>query len=110
MKKLYQIKVRSEIQVPIGLSKDEFLKLLGSEGLTTESVVIKAASNEDDAILEALEKYIETTTSGINDYSGVIQRGEIRNKYYLGVSLSRDGLDPIQTRISIDLFPKDLGI
>lgn len=112
MKKLYQIKVRAELQVPAGLEKNEFLKLLGSDekGLVTESLVVKAADNEEDAILEALEKYIEATTSGIDDYSGVIQRGEVRNKYYLGVSLSKDGSEPIQTKISIDLFPKDLGI
>lgn len=112
MKKLYQIKVRAELQVPAGLSKEEFLKLLGSDekGLVTESLVVRVADSEDDAILEALEKYIEVTTSGIDDYSGVIQRGEVRNKYYISVSLNREGLEPIQTRISINLFPKDLGI
>ena len=82
MKKLYQIKIKAELQIPARLDKNEFLKLLRSDekGLVTESLVVKVADSEEDAILEALEKYIEATTSGIDDYSGVIQRGEVRNK------------------------------
>lgn len=111
--KLYQIRVKAELQVPAELSKDEFLKLFGNneKDLITESTIIKAANSEDDAIVGALEKYLESTAPGIDEYRGIIQRGEVRNKYYLSVSISKkESPESIRTKISIDLFPEDLGI
>ena len=109
MKKLYQVKIKAKIERPKELSKEEFSKIIEGKELV-ENLVLCASETEDDAAIIALEKYIEATTSNITDYKGVILRGEFRNEYYLVVNISKDGQNPIQTRIIIDLFPEDLGI
>ena len=97
MKKLYQVRIRSEIQLP-------------SELEIKESTTLVLAETEDDAILEALCKYVSTSITDIDDYTGILHRGEVRNKYYINISLNNDQQNSICTKIMVDIFPKDLGI
>ena len=116
MKKLYQVRLRSEIQFPseLEIKRDEFLKLITDSGneddLVSESITLVSAETEDDAILEALCKYVSTSITNIDDYTGILHRGEMRNKYYINISLNDDQQNPICTKIMVDIFPKDLGI
>ena len=113
MKKLYQVSVRSEIQVPQGISKEDFSRLLSgteSTNLVTEGIVLVSSENEDDAIVDGFCKYLESSTNNIGDYSGAVCRGETRNRYYIRGTIHEEGKEPIETKVMIDLFPKDLGI
>lgn len=110
MKRLYQTKVKTELQVPQDLEKDEFLKLIGGEkNLRSETNILSVSEDENTAILDALCKYTESSIGVVDDYSGILRRGETRNRYYLNVSLENDGKQ-IYTRVIIDFIPQDLGI
>lgn len=113
MKKLYQTKVVSEIQIPGGVDRNDFINLVskdGENGLTTESIILVVAENEEDAILESLCKYIdEIKTSDINNYQGVLIRGETRCRYYINVSINYNNTE-LQTKVAIELYTEDLGI
>lgn len=110
MKKLYQSKIKTELLVPADLSRDEFISLIGGEeNLRNEHNIITSSESGEDAILDALCKYVESSIGLVEDYSGVLSRGENRSKYYLGVSLEKDG-KKVYTRIMISIFSEDLGI
>ena len=113
MKKLYQIKVTAELLVPHDVERSKFLEHIegGENGLITKTTLLAASENPDDAILDALKEYLEKSTDGIEDYMGIVQRGETRGKYYLNVSLRLDEIpEPIETKLAITLEPEDLGI
>ena len=110
MKKLYQSKIKTELLVPTELSRDEFISLVGGEeNLKSEINILTSSESEEDAIIDALYRYAESSIGMVEDYLGILSRGENRNKYYLGVSLEKDG-KKIYTRATISIYPQDLGI
>ncbi len=113
MKKLYQTKIKAELLIPQNIEKDEFVKHIegGEEGLITKTTLLVTADDQEDAIIEALKEYVLRATDGIDDYVGVIQRGELRGRYYMNVTITFDELpEPMQTKLAITLEPEDLGI
>lgn len=111
MKKLYQVNVKTEIQIPQNIDRDEFINLIGGkeENLRAEVNVLVSSENSDDAIIDGLMKYVEHAFNDVYDYSGIISRGDTRNRYEINISV-KNGEDPIITKIFVELFPIDLGV
>ena len=108
MKKLYLVKVRSEVQVPNGIEKEEFLKLIGDDDdLVSENSVLVSSEDEDSAIVDALCKYLEFNDP--EDLKDLLTRGELRHQYYLGIAIEKEETI-VESRILIELFPEDLRV
>lgn len=113
MKKLYQTEVKTEILIPKEVEKDEFLKLSGYEkedDLISLEYLVVSSEDEDSAVIDSLAKFLEGFDNAeiLNE---LLTRGETRNKYYLEIAIGNEETEkPIETKISIEIFPKDLGI
>ena len=111
MKKLYQVNVKTEIQIPPHFKREEFIKLIGGneKNLRSEINILVSSENQEDAIVDGLLGYIRHAANNVYDYSGVISRGELRNRYKINISIC-DGDKQIPTVVNVDLFPSDLGL
>lgn len=109
MKKLYLVKVRSTLQIPNGIEKEEFLKLIEDDNdLVSNNSILVSSEDEDSAIVDALCKYLEDFNDP-EDLRDLLTRGELRHQYYLGIAIEKEET-VVESRILIELFPEDLRV
>ena len=114
MKKLYQTKVRCELCIPRDYDEEKFIKEFTANSdrkdLINETNILVSSESEDDAIVDSLCEYLKKAFD-IHDYSKVLYRGEVRNRYYVSVVFSVESTgEKLDTRMKIELFPEELGI